>query len=104
MAWPTAAGAPSAAGIRALGPHDAATPIAEQSVAEFFAPLTAERDWYGEEEKAIAARYRVLAELVVERLATPKAFRVGETEVTLYVVGVAREGGWAGLKTEAVET
>jgi hypothetical protein len=29
--------------------------------------------------------------------------RVGERQVTLYVVGAASEGVWAGLKTAAVE-
>jgi hypothetical protein len=30
--------------------------------------------------------------------------RLGERQVTPYVVGAASEGGWAGLKTAAVET
>ena len=29
---------------------------------------------------------------------------MGERKVAVYVVGVAKEGGWAGLKTKAVET
>jgi hypothetical protein len=30
--------------------------------------------------------------------------RVGARKKAVYVVGVANEGGWAGLKTTAVET
>jgi hypothetical protein len=42
---------------------------------------------------------------VVKRLLTnPKVFKVGSRKVTVYVVGQAKEGGWAGLTTTAVET
>jgi hypothetical protein len=63
-----------------------------------------EQDWYGPEEKAEAAKYRSLREAVMRLLADPKVFRVGRRKVTVYVVGEAPEGGWAGLKTTAVET
>ena len=63
-----------------------------------------EQDWYEDEEKAIAAKYRALLGVVKQRLTGAKVLRVGGKKGTLYVVGKAAEGGWAGLKATAVET
>jgi hypothetical protein len=104
FAWPTAQGEPTAAAVLKLGRQRSKAPVAEQSVDEFFAPLVQEQAWYGEEEKADAARYRALLDAVKRLLANPKVFKVGSRKVTVYVVGQAKEGGWAGLKTIAVET
>jgi hypothetical protein len=104
FAWPTARGTPSGAGVRRWGRHGAGTPVEEQAVEEFFAPLCREQDWYGDEERAVAAKYRALLDVVTRCLKTPKVVRVGERRVTVYVVGTASEGGWAGLRTTAVET
>src|SRR5262249_36222227 len=104
FAWPAAQGEPTAAGVLKLGRHKGKAPVAEQSVEELFAPLVQEQDWYGPEEKAEAAKYRALREAVQRLLVNPRVFRVGRRKVTVYVVGQAPEGGWAGLKTIAVET
>ncbi len=104
FAWPAATGEPAGAAVRQLGKHKANAPITEQSVDEFFGPLIEERDWYGDEEKATAAKYRGLLDAVKRNLKGAKVVRVGGRKKTVYVVGVASEGGWAGLKTTAVET
>ena len=74
------------------------------AVGTFFAPLVGEKDWYGDEERATAAKYRALLDVVKRYLKSPKVVRVGRRKVAVYVVGTASEGGWAGLKTTAVET
>lgn len=104
VGWPGADGTPSADAVRKRGRHKADAPVAEQSVDEFFAPLTGDKDWYGDEEKAAAAKYRELLKVVKEKLTGAKVFRIGERKVTIYVVGTDPAGGWAGLKTSAVET
>jgi hypothetical protein len=40
----------------------------------------------------------------VDGLTNPKVVKVGERKPTIYVIGLAKEGRWAGLKTTAVET
>lgn len=104
FAWPAAVGDPTPNGVRKQGRHNARVPIREQPVEEFFAPLVKDQDWYGDEEKATAAKYRALWDMVKQRLTNPKVVRVGKVNVTVYVVGVVAEGGWAGVKTKAVET
>ena len=102
--WRTAAGVPAPEGIRKFGKLGRGERVTEVSLADFFAPLTVDRDWYGAEEKAISARYRALRELLTKLLASPKVFRVAGPVVTVYIVGIANGAGWAGLKTTAVET
>jgi len=104
FAWSNATGQPTADVVRKRGRHKPSAPVEEQSVDEFFAPLGEEKDWYGDEEKATAAKYRALLDVVKQRLTGAKVFKVGQRKRTVYVVGAAKEGGWAGLKATAVET
>ena len=104
FAWLNAQGEPTAEAVRQRGRHKPDAPVAEQSVDEFFAPLVGEKDWYGDEERAAAAKYRALLDAVKRYLKSPKVVRVGRRKVAVYVAGTASEGGWAGLKTTAVET
>jgi hypothetical protein len=102
--WPGADGEPTADEVTKRGRHKASAPVTGQSVDEFFAPLVADKDWYEDEEKATAAKYRELLKVIKQRLTGAKVFRIGERKVTIYVVGSDPAGGWAGLKTSAVET
>jgi hypothetical protein len=104
FAWPDVQGEPTGAEVRKRGQHKANAPVREQGVEEFFAPLVQEQDWYGDEERATATKYRALLDAVKQRLKSPKVVRIGERKIVVYVVGVSNEGGWAGLKTIAVET
>lgn len=101
--WPTA-GEPTADEVRKQGRHPKTAPVVEQIVAEFFTPLTENQDWYGDEEKAIAEKYRSLLAVVRKQLVSPKVFRFGERTVVVYIVGKVKDSGLAGLKTTAVET
>lgn len=91
-------------GVRRLTGHAADAPVEQVPLAEFFAPVTAEQDWYRAAEKASAARFRALAELLERSLAALRVYRVGATEIDAYIVGRSTDGEWAGLKTKLVET
>jgi len=104
FSWPAASGEVTGEMVRKLGKHKTAEAADEKPLDEFFAPLVADLDWYGDEEKAIAQQYQVLLGVFNGVLIEPKVVRVGAKQVTVYVVGEAKEGGWAGLKTIAVET
>jgi hypothetical protein len=90
--------------VRRRGRHRADAPVEEQSPDDFFAPLIKDQDWYGDEERAQSQKYRALLDVVRRTLRGAKVFRVGRRRKRVYVVGVAPEGGWAGLATTAVET
>lgn len=87
-----------------LGGHESNTPVKMISVDKFFADLTKEEKWHGDEEKATARRYQDLLAVIKKYLADPAVFRVGEVEVAIYVVGKSEEGNWAGVRTTATET
>ncbi|MBN9523633.1 nuclease A inhibitor family protein [bacterium] len=101
--WPSSS-ALSADVVREQGRHPKSAPVVEQSVGEFFKSLTEDQDWYGGEEKAVASKYRSLLTAVKKQLTNPTVFKVGDREVTIYVVGRDKDGGVAGLRTTAVET
>jgi hypothetical protein len=77
--------------------------IAVVEIDDFFAEVTAEQDWHNEEEKAEVKRFQQLVELLKTRLQSARAYRVGETRITVYVVGKVA-GGFAGVKTVVVES
>jgi hypothetical protein len=104
FSWPSAAGTPTADQVREYGRQRASAPTSTQSVDEFLGPLTEQKDWFGEEEKADAAKYRSLLDTVRQHLLEPVVVRVGRRRLTVYVVGRDPAGGWTGLKTISVET
>ncbi len=104
FAWPDASGIPTGEEIRGRGKSKPNALIAEQTLDALFAPLVQLQDWFGDAEKVEAAKNQALLDSVKRLLTNPKVYRIGERKVAIYVVGPAPEGGWAGLKTMAVET
>jgi hypothetical protein len=102
--WKKAEGELNAAAVLKRAKKPAKTPVQEVALADFFKGLTKEEDWYEAEEKAAAAKYRSLQQMVTKTLTDAKVFKVGKTKVSVYIVGKTDEGDWAGLKTTAVET
>ena len=80
------------------------SPIEIITLSDFFKDLTKEKDWHGEEEKADVRKFQKLFQVVCENLSSPLVFRVGKTEVDIFIVGKTKNGDWAGVKTRAVET
>lgn len=78
--------------------------VAEKSLEEFFKQPTELQDWFGDEEKAQVDKYLALKELLTAKLKNIKVFKVGETEINVYIVGIDEKGNLAGVKTKAVET
>ena len=104
FAWPDATGVPTGEEVRRRGKQKANAPINEQSIDALFAPLVQLQDWFGDPEKAAAGKNQALLDALKRLLTNLKAIRIGERKIAIFVVGQAQEGGWAGLKTIAVET
>ncbi|MFD1139749.1 nuclease A inhibitor family protein [Larkinella insperata] len=71
---------------------------------EFWEPVVTDQDWYDEEEKRRTARFSELQKRIELVLTDRQAFRVGDVEVGLYLLGRKADGFWAGLRTTVVET
>lgn len=90
--------------VRELGGHAKRSKVAARDFRKFFEPLTQEQDWHEDEDKEQVRKYRELAAVVEKELTDATVYRVGETEVTYYVVGRSKAGNWVGVKAKAVET
>lgn len=71
---------------------------------EFFHDLIQDHDWHDAEAKKTVEKYRHLLTVLKERLTDVRAFKVGEGEIDIYIVGRTSEGDWVGIMTNVVET
>ncbi|MFC5408448.1 nuclease A inhibitor family protein [Larkinella bovis] len=78
--------------------------VEEIPEAEFWKPVVVDQDWYEDEEKQRTKRFRQVRHLLRKLVKNRQVFRVGETEVDVYLLGRKKDGHWAGLKTRVVET
>ena len=78
--------------------------VEEITEAEFWEPVVTVEDWFEEEEKARTAQYQTLKTTLETTLTERQVFRVGQTEIDVYLLGKPTEGPRVGLKTRVVET
>lgn len=74
------------------------------SVEDFFERAIAPKSWHTAEDKAQISQLQRLKALLQSALSNPKAYRCGEVEVSVYVVGNTPDGNIAGVKTTVIET
>ena len=79
-------------------------PITTLGPDPLFAQLTRIQDWYGEPEKAKAARFGELVDLLRANLRDLTEFRIGNIRIEIFIVGITAHGRLAGISTLAVET
>ncbi len=96
--------APSPEALRSASgaPEDA--PVEEGSLEALFVDLERERPSQDEREQAEARRFQALHAFFRERLREGKVFRVGQTEIEVWVLGQDEQGRWVGLRSRVVET
>jgi hypothetical protein len=70
----------------------------------FFARLTVERDWFGTEEKEIAARFRALQAALEAELTDISVYRFGQVQIDIVVAGRDKNSRIRGVRTRSVET
>ncbi|MBN8825588.1 MULTISPECIES: nuclease A inhibitor family protein [unclassified Spirosoma] len=78
--------------------------VEEMPEADFWEPVVSEQDWYGDDEKARTATFQKLQQLVEADLSVRQVFRVGDSEIDVYLLGLQSEDGRVGLKTKIVQT
>src|SRR5262245_4460611 len=80
------------------------TVVSKQSVDEFFRVATSTPAWKQGAELETARRYQALVQLLKENLTGLVVYRVGEIEITVYIIGKSESGKWCGLTTKVIET
>ncbi len=98
--WESATLTPETILTRSLKPSD--TPIESITLKEFFAQVIADQDWYDDEDREIAQRFREL-KAAIATLENVQVFKVGAVEIDVYIVG-AIGPDLVGLKTTVIET
>lgn len=78
------------------------TLIESITLEEFFAPVTTDEDWFDDEDREIAQRFRDL-QAAIATLENAQVFRLGKIEIDVYIVG-AIGPDLIGLKTTVIET
>lgn len=76
--------------------------VEERPEAEFWEPVV-DAQAYGADDEARTAQFKQLQE-AVQTLTNRQLFRVGDTEIDVYLLGQLPDGSRAGLKTKVVET
>ena len=78
--------------------------IEEVTPDAFFAQLTHLQDWFDSARKERAAMFAELYDELESGLRDLHVFRIGQTRIDIYVVGLDADGRLAGIQTKAVET
>ena len=71
---------------------------------DFWEPVVTVEDWFEAEETARAKQFQKLQKSLSILLTERQVFRVGETEIDVYLLGKPADGPRVGLKTRVVET
>ena len=98
--WESATLTPETILTRSQKPAD--TAIESTTLEDFFAQVTADQDWYDDEDRAIAQRFRDLL-ATIATLENVQVFRLGTVEIDVYIVGAIGPDLF-GLKTTVIET
>jgi len=84
--------------------HPPDAPVKLRTVDDFFARATAEEDWHDQEERETVQKFQNLVGVLKQNLSQLQVYRVGNTNIDAYIVGLTDGGEWAGLSTKLVET
>lgn len=82
----------------------AGTRVETTTVADVLEPFTELSASPSPEDEEDAKRFRAILDLLESALQETRAYRVGEVDIDVYLLGKHPGGGWMGLKTHAVET
>ncbi|MFN6068990.1 MAG: nuclease A inhibitor family protein [Pseudanabaena sp.] len=98
--WESTSLTPETILTRSQKPAD--TAIESITLEEFFAPVTTDEDWFDDEDRQVAQRFRDL-QAAIATLENVQVFKVGKIEIDVYIVG-AIGPDLIGLKTTVIET
>jgi len=73
-------------------------------VGSFFEGLTEAPADASEGDRATAAKFSALRSLLETELSDLRVYRVGKTDISLFVLGRHSSGEWLGITTQVVET
>ena len=82
----------------------AGTPITQHPAERFFQPILGQPFWHSPQGEHLAQRYQPLQDFLQATLSNLHTYRIGQVEITLYLVGRHPSGHYLGVTTNTVET
>lgn len=79
-------------------------PVEVYDFDDFFAKLTARKDWFGDDDLSRAEAFAGLHDLLRSELKDRRVLRVGRVRIDILAFGTAPDGRSVGFRTFAVET
>jgi len=80
------------------------TPVTQQELREFFAPMLYLPSEPTPEARARVKRFRSLMRVLRRNLSNLTVYKLGSVEMPTFIVGQLADGKFAGLRTTVVET
>jgi hypothetical protein len=80
------------------------TPVEVGDAHALLDQLAQEQDWFGAEERAVAARFATLHAVFNAHVTDFTCYRLGQIQITLIIAGRAASGAVLGLQTTVIET
>lgn len=80
------------------------TEIKQISPQQLLYPLAKSRPYYSTERREKANRFKQLIQFFESQVSNSTAFKIGKTEIDVYIIGMVSNSHIIGLKTVAVET
>ena len=78
--------------------------VEETPEADFWEPVVTQQDWFDDTEKARTTNFQKLKDVIEDELTVRQVFRVGETEMDVYLLGRQADTERMGIKTKVVQT
>lgn len=95
---------PTAEGLRERLGTDGNANVEDTTIPYLFEGLTTAPEEASDDEKASAARFAKLVEVIEGNLQDVRVYRVGKVDIDVVVLGRHESGSWLGVKTKVVET
>ncbi|KER09473.1 MAG: hypothetical protein HY22_11075 [[Candidatus Thermochlorobacteriaceae] bacterium GBChlB] len=87
---------------RAEKPLD--SPVETTDLAYFFRNVAEEKDWHDDGQKLLVPKYREIFNTLTASLKNITVYRIGQTEIDVFIVGQSGKSDAVGLKTKVIET
>jgi hypothetical protein len=78
--------------------------VGVETIEDFFRAAVTEHEGQGAEVRRTAEKFRRLMQALATNLRDVRAYKVGDVNLPVYIVGRAPSGRWLGLSTRVVET
>jgi hypothetical protein len=89
--------------LKSIAPQTEDLLVEITTLDHLFRNVAVVKEWHDDVQKQNVAKFQSLIEVIDQNLPNTKVYRVGSTEVNVYIVGEI-PGGLAGIHTTLIET